>query len=204
MKTTKKALLTVLCALLLVVASVMGTMAYLTKTVSVVNTFTVGNVDITMDEADVSEYGEKLNAEGAVADEGDTLANRVPTNEYKLIPGKTYTKDPTVYVSAGSEDAWIFVMIDNGISALTGDSITTQLATGWTKFTGAEGEYYGYNTKLAAGESVTVFNTFTIDDEADVSAVKAEDVIEIIACAVQADGLTLEDASEAVVWTVAP
>ena len=51
MKTKSKALLLTLCAVLLVAASVMGTMAYLTSTDKVENTFTVGNVKITLDEA---------------------------------------------------------------------------------------------------------------------------------------------------------
>ena len=53
MKKTKKALLLSLCAVMLVTASVLGTMAYLTSTDEVVNTFTVGNVAITLDETDV-------------------------------------------------------------------------------------------------------------------------------------------------------
>lgn len=44
MKTRSKALLLTLCAVLLVAASVLGTMAYLTSTDEVTNTFTVGQV----------------------------------------------------------------------------------------------------------------------------------------------------------------
>ena len=57
MKTKSKALLLTLCAVLLVAASVMGTMAYLTSTDKVENTFTVGNVTITLDEAKVNTDG---------------------------------------------------------------------------------------------------------------------------------------------------
>ena len=42
MKTKRKALLLSLCAVLLVAVSVMGTIAYLTSTDNVANTFTVG------------------------------------------------------------------------------------------------------------------------------------------------------------------
>ena len=59
MKTKSKALLMTLCAVLLVAASVLGTMAYLTSTDEVENTFTVGNVKIALDEA-------KVNADGTV------------------------------------------------------------------------------------------------------------------------------------------
>ncbi|MBQ3062404.1 MAG: hypothetical protein IJD03_01960, partial [Clostridia bacterium] len=98
MKNTKKALLMTLCAVMLVAASVMGTMAYLTSTTGVVtNTFTVGKVGITLDEAKVTEYGVK---------DGDT---RVMANTYKLVPGHTYVKDPTVHVAADSEESYLFV-----------------------------------------------------------------------------------------------
>ena len=57
MKKKTKALMLVLCAVLLVTASVLGTMAYLTSTDQVVNTFTVGKVAITLDEAQVDLDG---------------------------------------------------------------------------------------------------------------------------------------------------
>lgn len=96
MKTKSKALLLTLCAVLLVAASVMGTMAYLTSTDTVENTFTVGNVKITLDEA-------KVNTDGTLA----APAERVKANEYKLLPGHTYTKDPTVTVIKGSESSYV-------------------------------------------------------------------------------------------------
>ena len=95
MKTKSKALLMTLCAVLLVAASVLGTMAYLTSTDEVENTFTVGNVKITLDEA-------KVNADGTV-----NGTERVKGNEYKLMPGHTYVKDPTVTVKAPSVDSYV-------------------------------------------------------------------------------------------------
>ena len=56
-KTKTKALLMSLCAVLLVAASVLGTMAYLTDSKDVKNTFTVGNVAIKLDEAKVNTDG---------------------------------------------------------------------------------------------------------------------------------------------------
>lgn len=96
MKKTSKALLLTLCAVLLVAASVMGTMAYLTDTDKVENTFTVGKVDIKLDEAKVNTDGTPV--EGAA---------RVQGNEYHLLPGHTYTKDPTVTVLKGSEESYV-------------------------------------------------------------------------------------------------
>ena len=96
MKTAKKAMLMTLCAIILVVATVFGTMAYLTSTDKVDNTFTVGNVKITLDEAKVDTDGSPV-----------TGAARVKENSYKLMPGHTYTKDPTIHVDAASEDCFI-------------------------------------------------------------------------------------------------
>lgn len=108
MKTKRKALLLSLCAVLLVVASVMGTMAYLTSTDTVNNTFTVGKVQITLDEAKVTTDGTPV--EGA---------DRVKANEYKLMPGHTYIKDPTVTVKEGSEDSYVRLKVTfNNVSKL--------------------------------------------------------------------------------------
>ena len=96
MKTAKKAMLMTLCAIILVVATVFGTMAYLTSTDTVTNTFTVGNVAIKLDEAKVDTDGSPVAG-----------AARVKTNEYKLMPGHTYTKDPTVTVVDGSEKSYV-------------------------------------------------------------------------------------------------
>lgn len=91
MKTKSKALLLTLCAVLLIAASVLGTMAYLTSTDTVTNTFTVGKVEIKLDETDVT----------------NPTGPRVQANSYKLMPGTTYTKDPTVTVKAGSEESYV-------------------------------------------------------------------------------------------------
>ena len=91
MKTKSKALLLTLCAVLLVAASVLGTMAYLTSSDTVTNTFTVGKVEIKLDETDIT----------------NPTGPRVQANSYKLMPGTTYTKDPTVTVKAGSEESYV-------------------------------------------------------------------------------------------------
>ena len=91
MKARSKALLLTLCAVLLVAASVLGTMAYLTSSDTVTNTFTVGKVEIKLDETDVT----------------NPTGPRVKANSYKLMPGTTYTKDPTVTVKAGSEESYV-------------------------------------------------------------------------------------------------
>ena len=96
MKTRSKALLLTLCAVLLVAATIFGTMAYLTSTDTVTNTFTVGKVNIKLDEA-------KANSDGSLV----ANADRVKENQYKLLPGHTYNKDPMVTVLSGSESSYV-------------------------------------------------------------------------------------------------
>ena len=94
-----KVILLSVCVIVLVFASVMGTLAYLTATDEVVNTFTVGNVEITLDEADVDELGVVISND------------RVKSNEYHLIPDGVYVKDPTVTVKRGSEDSYVRMLV---------------------------------------------------------------------------------------------
>ena len=112
-KTKTKALLMSLCAVLLVAASVLGTMAYLTDSKDVKNTFTVGNVAIKLDEAKVDEMG------NWVKNQDGTLADRVTQNAYKLLPNHTYVKDPTVTVKTPSVDSYVRMKVTfNKASAL--------------------------------------------------------------------------------------
>lgn len=188
---TKKALLSALCAGLLVVGSVMGTMAYLTDYEKVENTFTVGHVDITMDEA-------KANADGSLVEN----AARVKENEYHLLPGHTYAKDPTVHVEAGSEDCYIFVKIENGIAAIesTADSyasIADQVsANGWTKLDGVDNVYYQEWAKGSADVDLEIFANFTIGAEQtnDTMDDYGNAKVDVTAYAVQKDGLNVTEA----------
>lgn len=160
MKTKSKALLMTLCAVLLVAASVLGTMAYLTSTTGEVkNTFSIGKINITLDEAPVNVDGEVI--DGA----------RRMENQYKLVPGHEYKKDPTVHVTANSENAYIFVKVENGIAAIEadGNKIADQIVTtnGWKQLTDAEGApvanvYYQEYTKQATAKDFVVFRNFTI------------------------------------------
>lgn len=189
MKTARKALMLILCAALLVSATVMGTLAYLTSQTEVVtNTFTVGNVKITLDETDVDLYGVK---------DGET---RVIENEYKLIPGHTYVKDPIVHVAAGSEKCWLFVKVTDDIVTIQDTAtVAAQMeANGWTVVAGTEG-VYAYESIVDAGKDVKVFENFKIKGDADV-ATYAEKTITIQAYAVQADGF----GTAAAAWADAP
>lgn len=189
----KKKLMTVLALVLVIAMSVAGTYAYLTSQTSVTNTFTVGNVAITMDEA-------KVNDDGTLVPD----ANRVDKNTYKLIPGHKYTKDPTVHFAAGSEASWLFVKVDNGISAIEADTtIEAQIkANDWTALDGVPSVYYksvpANNGDNAATVDYPVFDSFTIAGNAATSDY-ANAKITVTAYAVQADGF--DTAAEA--WAVA-
>ena len=219
MKTKVKALLLTCCAVLLVTATVFVTVAYLTSKDEVTNTFTVGKVAITLDEADVNEYGVLLDSQGGVYDaekEGVTLAARVAANEYKLMPGHTYVKDPTVHIAAGSEEAYyrmlVTVNFDNDISELAGTDLSTIFTgynTKWerTGYSVAEdgksiSYEYRYNTTVANNtESVKdlepLFQAITVPTNLtnDTLAVFADMEINIVAQAIQADGFANADAA---------
>lgn len=188
MKSKKKVFVTVLCAAALVVASVLGTMAFLTSTDQVTNTFTVGKVAITLDESPVNDAG--------VVQEG----NRVKENTYKLIPGHEYTKDPIVHVTAGSEDSWLFVKVVDEIAGIEADTtVAAQMAAnGWTAVDG-ETNVYAYKATVTSGQDIKVFENFTIKGDAAV-ADYAGKTITIEAYAIQADGFT----TAADAWKAAP
>ena len=96
----KKVVIILSSALLLITATVLTTFAFLKDEKVVVNTFSVGNVHIKLDETDVDANG--------VAIPG---ASRVIENEYHLLPGKTYIKDPLVTVKAGSQTSYVRMMV---------------------------------------------------------------------------------------------
>lgn len=199
---TKKLLALAMCAVLLVVSTVFVTVAFLTSQDDVTNTFTVGNVVITLDEADVDTDGKVI--EGA---------DRVKENKYKLIPGHNYVKDPTVHVGADSEDCYLFVTVDNGIANIEAEDvknedgtvavpvkIATQMeAKGWYPVTGETNVYY-YGTKTAAtavsaGDNIPVFGAFTVDGGLAYDDVNAyvDETIVVNAYAIQKDGMNAND-----------
>ena len=199
MKTKSKALLLSLCAVLLVVASVMGTMAYLTSSDTVTNTFTVGKVEIKLDETDVT----------------NPTGPRVQANSYRLLPGLTYIKDPTVTVKAGSEPSYVKMTVTftkaaelDAIFALNGGADMTSIfngydSTNWidkgnTEDTDTNTRTYEFWYKEtvdartadvvldALFDSITVPGTITKDQLATIEGM----TITVNAYAIQADGFT--------------
>lgn len=204
-KKLRKLLTLVSCAVLLVCVTIAGTVAYLTSTTATVqNTFTTGNVSITLDEAKVGTDGKAITGEDA---------ERVTANSYKLFPGGTYDKDPTIHVANTSEDAWLRVKVvfENGAQAdslglpmleifktidtnawtigekTVGESDVTYILTYKSKITKTTGAIVLFNT-------VEVPKTLTNEQIAKLNNVK----MNITAYAVQADGFdTAADAFEA-------
>ena len=141
----KKLISMVVAIALVAVIGVGATLAYFTDKDEVTNVITMGHVDVDLDEP---------NYEGK-----DDENNEVKDVE----PGQEITKDPTITVVQGSEDAYVRATI--AYEGLTDDQIA-ELAivinAGWY-FNEADGYYY-YNAKLAAGESATLFESVKIPE----------------------------------------
>lgn len=163
MKRVKKTLTICLCLVAVVAATVMGTLAYLTDQQAVTNTFTVGQVDITVDEA-------KVNTDGTSVEEAD----RVTGNEYHLIPGQTYTKDPTMTVKENSEEAYVRMLVTiNCKSEL--DEIFAPDGVSLDKiFNGYEAENWIYQTEEVNSEQNTITYEFRYKETVDPNG---EDVV---------------------------
>ena len=121
-----KTMFMILAVVLIVGISVGGTLAWLTDTTeSVTNTFTVGDINITLTET------------GAM----DNAKN------YTFVPGDKLAKDPIVTVTAGSESCYLFVKVKDVNNTLpTTDSaekiIDWSIASGWTAVGGHAGYWY--------------------------------------------------------------
>ena len=109
-----KTLVALLSLVLLLGCSLSGTLAWLAdKTDPVTNTFTVGDIDITLVET---------------------------TTDYKIVPGVNIAKDPKVTVEADSEACWLFVKVEESDNLCT--FIEYAIADGWTALPGVAGVYY--------------------------------------------------------------
>ena len=104
-----KKILAMLCVVALSVVSVVGTLAYLTDRSAVTNTFTVGNVDIKLDETVVNADGKPVDKNGNEITEN--FIREEEGNEYHLIPGGTYVKDPMVTVMKNSEESYVRMIV---------------------------------------------------------------------------------------------
>lgn len=119
-----KTLVALLSLVLLLGCSLGGTLAWLSdSTGPVTNTFTVGDIDITLVET---------------------------TTDYKIVPGVDIAKDPKVTVEGGSEACWLFVEVDeaNWPEFKESDKTTRKVKytididNGWQELTDVPGVYY--------------------------------------------------------------
>lgn len=96
---SKKAL-TMLLSLVLVLGCVVGgTLAWLvTSSETITNTFSVGDINITLSETTGSSY--------------------------KILPGGNSAKDPTLKIQEGSEKCWVYVLVNNTV-VLDGTVVAT-------------------------------------------------------------------------------
>lgn len=137
----KKTLALVLALTLLVAGVVGGTLAWLTdQTAEVKNTFTVGDINIGLTET---------------------------TADYKMVPGNTIAKDPTVTVKANSEACWLFVKVTESTDLK--DFITYAIAEGWTALPGVDGVYYREVPASAADQPFSVLKGDAVTVNSDVT-----------------------------------
>lgn len=140
----KKTLALVLALTLLVAGVVGGTLAWLTdRTAEVKNTFTVGDINIDLTET---------------------------TTDYKMVPGNTIAKDPTVTVKANSEACWLFVKVTE--SENLNNFITYTIANGWTKL--QDGVYYREVPASAADQTFSVLAGDAVTVKSDVTRTMLE------------------------------
>lgn len=142
----KKTLALVLALTLLVAGVVGGTLAWLTdQTDEVKNTFTVGDINIGLAET---------------------------TTNYKMVPGNTIAKDPTVTVKANSEACWLFVQVTESENLDT--FITYAIAEGWTALPGVDGVYYREVPASAADQTFSVLAGNAVTAKSDVTRTMLE------------------------------
>lgn len=174
--------LVLVLALALIVGVAGGaTFAWLTaKTDPVVNTFTYGNISITLEENTGSDY--------------------------KIIPGVDIEKDPLVTVLAKSEACWLFVKVEEenwpALTYVDGENtvrkVNYDIADGWTKGDGTNIPANVYYREVAAKDAaqefpvlkdnkITVSDTLTKIDIKDISTTTPK--LSITAYAIQKDGM---------------
>lgn len=177
-----KLVVAMLAATLLIGCAIGGTVAWLTaNTAPVVNTFTYGDINITLDETTGSNY--------------------------KIIPGVDITKDPKVTVKKDSEACWLFVKVEEE-GTFVANKVTYSIADGWTKGDGTnipENVYYREVDAVTAdtdfavleGNKVTVSDTLTKED---IKNITTNPTLTFTAYAVQKDGI----ADAATAWAKVP
>ena len=100
----KKTIALLLVLVMIFGISVGGTIAYLTDKEAVTNTFTVGNVKIKLTETKIENgVATGVRIQGS--------ATEPVGNQYHLLPGLSYIKDPMVTIVEGSEESYIRMIV---------------------------------------------------------------------------------------------
>lgn len=187
----KKTTIAVVALALVLCFAIGGTLAWLKdETASVTNTFTYGNIEITLVES--------------------------KNLDLKMVPGNDIKKDPKVTVVKGSEACWLFVKVEESDNF---DSFMTYaIADGWTLYntgetgsdidTVANDSYFIYRKvdasagdqsfAVLAGDEVTVITSVTKEmfEELTESTLPK---LTFTAYAVQSDNVTTVEAA----WQIA-
>lgn len=142
-KRSSKSVALIMAAVLAVGGAVGGTVAWLiSKTDTVVNTFTYGDIDLKLEETLTDEDGNPVDEEGNPIEEGEEPIKTTEGNKYAMIPGEDYLKDPTVTVLAGNEACWLFVKLEenDGVNKdAEGEEIATNEFNDYLTYTVADG-----------------------------------------------------------------
>jgi len=168
MRVKKKSLIMLVCTLIIVSGVTFGTIAYLTDSASITNHFTIGNVDIIVDEDKVDENGDRTPVDPNNPN-GPFLRTEYG-NEYPLIPGSVHYKDPTLTVIKGSKESYVRMIVTIS-NAKEIKAIFEELKALYPeKYAGGfvPGEYVtgGDNTKWLYTGTMTedeVLNTYTLE-----------------------------------------
>lgn len=197
----KKTILVAAIAVMLVAALVVGgTLAYFTDTKTADNTFTMGNVAITLDEKN--------------ANPDAPTGSRVDGNTYNVYPGKTVDKDPTVH-NTGRNAAYIRATVTvsnwatlskelypNVALADTLKELVGSFGEGWS-VVGAAADNSGavtftlkYDHQLAASaDTAPMFQQVTVPAGLENENASSFKTMTVQAQAIQADGFTTWDAA---------
>ena len=155
-RNTLKPMLIAMAVVLLLGCVTGGTLAWLTATTDeVTNTFTVGDINITLTET----WNHDSDGNGT----NDSWQG-------KMIPGYTITKDPKVTVLKDSEKCYLFVKLTKSNNFDT--FMTYSMATDWTAVDGETGVYYriveasdaDQNFYVLKDNQVSVLDTVTKSD----------------------------------------
>ena len=178
---SSRTFIAMLALVLVIGCAVGGTIAWLTaQTDPVVNTFTYGDINITLGETT-----------GAT---------------YKIIPGVNIDKNPKVTVKKDSEACWLFVEVKEE-GTFVANKVTYSIDDGWTQGDGTNIPANVYYRSVDAVKADTDFavlkdNKIYVSEElskSDIQSITAQPKLTFTAYAVQKDGI--DDAATA--WTKA-